>query len=131
MITELRKYAPEMPGIGFYGAGGDELAVECDRLARKHFVDPAPELLITKPRFEDTLLAPHVSIEVEAKPKSDRQVVRYRWFIDNRLVAETNGPRYLWDTRGERPGHHYITVHAVDDAWNRAATQIPVRVAGW
>lgn len=38
MIAELRKYAPEMPGIGFYGAGGDQLAVECDRLAGKHFV---------------------------------------------------------------------------------------------
>jgi hypothetical protein len=128
MITELRRYAPEMPGIGFYGAGGDELAVECDRLARKHFVDPAPEILITKPRFEATLRAPHVSIEVEAEPKSDRQVVRYRWFIDNRLVAEMNGPRYLWDTRGERTGHHVITVHAVDDAWNRAAAQIPVQL---
>ena len=128
MITELRKYAPEMPGIGFYGAGGDELAVECDRLARKHFVDPAPEILITKPRFEATLRAPHVAIEVEAVPKPDRKVVTYRWFIDNRLVAETNQPRYVWDTRGEQTGHHFITVHAVDDAWNRAASQIPVRL---
>ena len=128
MITELRKYAPEMPGIGFYGAGGDELAVECDRLARKHFVDPAPEILITKPRFEATLRAPHVAIEVEAVPKPDRKVVTYRWFIDNRLVAETNQPRYVWDTRGERLGHHFITVHAVDDAWNRASAQTPVQL---
>ncbi|HAY83280.1 MAG TPA: hypothetical protein DCY79_26025 [Planctomycetaceae bacterium] len=128
MITELRKYAPEMSGSGCYGAGGDELAVECDRLARKHVVDPAPEILITRPRFEATLRAPHVSIEVEAKAKSDRKVVRYRWFIDHRLVAETNRPRYLWDTRGERTGHPFITVHAVDDAWNRAATQIPVQL---
>ena len=47
---------------------------------------------------------------------------------DNRLVAETKQPRYLWDTRGERTGHHFITVHAVDDAWNRAATRIPVQL---
>jgi hypothetical protein len=93
-----------------------------------HFVDPAPEILITKPRFEATLRAPHVSIEVESEPKSDRKVVRYRWFIDNRLVAETKQPRYVWDTRGERTGHHFITVHAVDDAWNREATQIPVQL---
>lgn len=128
LIAELRKYAPEMPGIGFYGAGGDELAVACDRLARKHFVDPAPELLIRKPRFEEILTTPHVLIEAHAEAKPGRKVTRYRWFVDNRLVAETRRSRYLWDARGERVGRHVLTVHAVDDAWNRTASQIPVRV---
>ena len=128
LIKELRRYAPEMPGIGFYGLGGETLGVECDRLAHKHFVKPAPEILIRQPQFEATLTTPHVTIVAQAKAKGRRKIRRYRWFIDNRLVAETKTPRYLWDTRGERTGHHFITVHAVDSGWNRAATQIPVRV---
>ncbi len=79
-------------------ARSDELAVECNCLARKHFVNPAPGILIRGPRFEPTLSKPHVSIEVEVEPKSDRKVVRYRWFIDNRLAAEAKQPRFLWDT---------------------------------
>ena len=128
LMGELRRYAPEMPGIGFYGAGGKALAIECDRLAHKHFVEPAPELLITQPVFEQTLSAPHVTIRAEAEAKDDRQVTGYRWFIDNRLVAETPEPHFVWDLRGEQPGLHFITVHAIDNAWNRSATQIVVRV---
>ena len=48
--------------------------------------------------------------------------------IDNRLVAETDVAEYLWDTRGERPGYHFVTVHAVDSGWNRAAAQVMVMV---
>jgi len=54
-------------------------------------------------------------------------VVTYRWFIDNRLVSETESPQYVWDLRGEAVGRHYVTVHAIDDGWNRSAAQILVR----
>ena len=129
LIGELRRYAPEMPGIGFYGVNGERLALDCDRLARKHFVEPAPEVVILEPPFEATLSTPHVSVRVEAIAKENREIALYRWFIDNRLVAETDQPHYLWDVRGEHPGRHWITVHAVDGSFNRAATQIPVRIA--
>jgi hypothetical protein len=129
-IQRLREYAPEMPGIGFYYEGGRELAVECDRLARRYFVDPAPDVEITSPLLEARLSSaatPHVTIRAAAQPKGERKVVKYRWFIDHRLVAETETPHYIWDIRGEAPGSHFITVHAIDDGWNRAAAQILVR----
>jgi len=119
-----------MPGIGFYYEGGRELALHCDALARKYFVDPAPEVAITSPAFEACLsksTTPHVTIRAEAKARGDRKVVRYRWLIDNRLVAETTAPQFVWDLRGATPGMHFVTVHAVDDGWNRAAAQVLVR----
>ena len=128
-MRELRAYAPEMPGIGFYYSGGEELAAQCDALARKYFVEPAPSVAIAEPGFQARLATPHVTIRAEATAKADRTVARYRWFIDNRLVAETSDPSYVWDLRGERPGQHFVTVHAVDSAFNRAASQILVDVA--
>ncbi len=128
-IAELRAYAPEMPGIAFYFVGGDELAVQCDELARKHFVDPAPEVLIAEPAFAAELTATHVTVRAEAQAKGERTVRQYRWFIDNRLVAETEQPSYVWDLRGEANGYHFITVHAVDSAYNRAAAQVLVTIA--
>ena len=129
MIGELRRYAPEMPGIGFYGLGGETLALDCDRLAHKHFVAPAPNVLIQTPMFGQTLTTPHVTIQARATPKDKRKITGYRWFIDNRLVATTKTPEYTWDLRGDHPGHHTVTVHAIDNGWNRAASQIAVRVA--
>lgn len=73
-------------------------------------------------------MRPQFALSTSIAFHSTKNFTGYRWFIDNRLVAETEQPRYLWDTRGERTGPHFITVHAVDDAWNRSATQIPVRV---
>lgn len=128
-IRELREYAPEMPGVGFYFEGGHDLALECDRLARKYFIEPAPEVEILAPLYADRLspaTTPHVTIRAQATPREGRQISRYRWFIDNRLVAETDTPRYTWDLRGEWPGHHMVTVHAIDDGWNRGAAQISV-----
>ena len=95
----------------------------------KHFVEPAPEMVILEPQFEATLATAHVVVRVEATAKSNREISVYRWFIDNRLVAETDQPDYLWDLRGEHPGRHWITVHAVDSGFHRSAIQIPVRVA--
>lgn len=129
-IAAVRAHAPEMPGIGFYYiAGGEKLAAQADALAGKHFVEPAPEVTITEPAFEAELSTPHVLVKAVATPQGGRTIAQYRWFIDNRLVAETTGPEYLWDLRGESPGRHFVTVHAVDSGFNRAAAQIPVRVA--
>ena len=50
----------------------------------------------------------------------------YRYFIDNRLVAESSLSEFIWDCRGVAPGRHTITVHGMDSAYNRAAAQIPV-----
>ena len=86
-------------------------------------------MVILEPQFEATLATAHVVILVEATAKSNREIALYRWFIDNRLVAETDRPAYVWDLRGEHPGQHWITVHAVDNGFHRSATQIPVRVA--
>ena len=127
-LRELRTHAPEMPGVGFYYVGGEELALQCDTLARKHFIDPAPEVSFVQPKFAARLNTPHVTLRAQAEPKGNRAVVRYRWFIDNRLVSETKQPQYRWDLRGDRNGLHLITVHAIDNGFNRAASQIPVRV---
>jgi hypothetical protein len=128
-IRELRDYAPQMPGIGFYYSGGAELAVQCDALARKHFVDPAPEVVLEEPRYQTTITTPHVTLRAAAQARDDRGISQFRWFIDNRLVAETELPEYTWDIRGELPGYHFVTVHAVDSGWNRAAAQVLVTVA--
>ena len=74
-------------------------------------------------------MTPHVTIQVRATPKDKRKITGYRWFIDNRLVATTKTPEYTWDLRGDHSGHHTVTVHAIDNGWNRAASQIAVRVA--
>ena len=129
LIGELRRYAPEMPGIGFYGVNGDQLARTCDQLACKHFIEPAPEVMILEPQFEATLSTPHVSVRVEATAKENREIALYQWFIDHRLVAETDQRNYLWDLRGEHPGQHWIISHAINGSFNRAATQIPVGIA--
>ncbi len=130
-IGELRQYAPEMPGIGFYGAGPDpERAVMCDRLVHKHFVAVAPDVELVHPTFGQELSTPHVTLSASAKARGKRKVVRYRWFIDNRWVAETPKPDWIWDLRGEEAGTHVVSVHAIDDSWNRAASQVSVRVMG-
>ncbi len=117
-----------MPGIGFYYSGGKELAIECDALARKHFVEPAPDVTIAEPGFQALVTTPHVAVRAEAKAQDGRAIERCRWFVDNRLVAETKQPEYLWDLRGEQNGYHFLTVHVVDEAYNRAAAQILVTV---
>jgi len=128
-IRQLRAYAPEMPGIGFYfERGSKELVMECDRLVYKHFIEPAPDVIIAKPAFEAKLSADKVTIRAEAQAKDNRKVTRYRWFIDNRLMAETSQPQWTWHICQETDGGHFITVHAVDEAFNRAAAQIHVNV---
>jgi len=127
-IVELRRYAPEMPGIAFYANGDPELADAADRLAYKHFVEPAPSLVILEPGYQQAINTPHQIVSVKALPKNNRTILKYRWFVDNRLEAETTAPEYIWDVRGESAGLHILTVHAVDSGYNRSAAQIPVFV---
>jgi hypothetical protein len=129
-LARARQMAPEMPGVAFYENGDNDLAIAADQLACKHFVAPAPEVTLTAPAFQAALTTPHVALRARAVAKDGRQVVRYRWFVDNRLMGETAAPCWIWDTRGETAGPHVLTVHAIDDAWNRAATQLPVAVEG-
>ncbi len=127
-IVELRKYAPEMPGIAFYANGDPLLADAADRLAYKHFVQPAPDVVIKEPGYQQVIKTPHQIITVKATPKDNRTILKYRWFVDNRLLTETTTPEYIWDVRGESAGMHILTAHAIDSSYNRSATQIPVFV---
>jgi hypothetical protein len=128
-IVELRKIAPEMPGIAFYANGDSQLADAADRLAYKLYVEPAPSVVILEPTFQQVVKTPHQTVTAKAAAKDNCTISKYRWFVDNRLIAETNAPEYVWDVRGESTGMHLLTVHAVDNAFNRSATQIPVWVA--
>ena len=97
-----------------------------ERALQRYFIDPAPEVIFTSPLFEAKITSAKVLMKAEATCKNHRKMLKYRWFVDNRLIAETTGAEYLWDTRDTEAGHHVLTVHAIDDGWNRAATQIPV-----
>jgi hypothetical protein len=128
-LARAREIAPEMPGVAFYANGDNALAVAADQLTAKHYVAPAPDVVLTTPAFQSVLTTPHVTLRARATGKDARPVVRYRWFIDQRLMAESSTPTWVWDLRGEVNGPHVATVHAVDAAWNRAAAQMPVTVA--
>ncbi len=146
-VRILREKYPEVSGSGVYCEIGpfpffaenswDEEAAVADVLPvllgyeaalRKYFIEPAPEVTILEPRFEETITAPKARIVAKATPKEGRTIRNYRWFVDNRLIAETDGNSLLWDTRDVEPGMHVLTVHAVDSGWNRAASQVVVHV---
>jgi membrane carboxypeptidase/penicillin-binding protein PbpC len=127
-VAELRRHAPEMPGMIFYSNSNPELAAACDRILEKHFVAPAPSVHFTQPHVEQALTDDVVVLKVEAEGRDGRAIRKYRWFIDNRLVAETDEPTYKWDITAEWPGRHMLTVHAIDEDWNRAAAQVPVKI---
>ena len=128
-VAELRRYAPEMPGIAFYRNDDPELSGACDRVCRKYFVDAAPNVRLTRPHFQQVITSAHVEVVAEAQTKDDRQIREYRWFVDNRLVQKSVEPVFLWDLRDLANGLHFLTVHAIDTGWNRAAAQVPVTVA--
>jgi hypothetical protein len=128
-VKTYRQIAPEAPGMGIYNSNGDEkMARAADKYFRKYFVDPAPEVTIAAPLMQSLITFPHVEIVAKAKSKKSAKILRYDWFIDNRLVAKTKGNKYIWDVRGVNPGRHFITVHAIDSDWNRSAAQIIVNV---
>ena len=137
-IRYIKKHHPRFFGQGFYcSTGGStpenlrklaDVLVIADEILHDVYVKPAPSISIQHPVWEAKLSrkAPHVRIKVSAAAQSGRKIIQYRYFIDNRLVAETAEPELLWDVRGEKTGSHMITVHAVDDEYYRTAAQIPV-----
>jgi hypothetical protein len=128
-VKNYRQIAPEAPGMGIYNSNGDEkMTRAADKYFRKYFVAPAPEVTISAPLMQALITFPHVEIIAKAKSKNSAKVIRYDWFIDNRLVAKTKDNKYIWDVRGVQPGKHFITVHAIDSGWNRGAAQITVTV---
>jgi hypothetical protein len=128
-VKTYRQIAPEAPGMGIYNSNGDEkMTRAADKYFRKYFVAPAPEVTISAPLMQALITFPHVEIIAKAKSKNSAKVIRYDWFIDNRLVAKTKDNKYIWDVRGVQPGKHFITVHAIDSGWNRGAAQITVTV---
>ena len=128
-VKSYRKIAPESPGMGIYNSNAaPEMATLADKYFRKYFVAPAPELKISSPVMQAIIDYPHVEITAEAKAKNSAKIIRYDWFIDNRLVAKTKENKYIWDARGVKPGKHFITIHAIDSKWNRSSAQITVTV---
>ena len=63
-VAELRRYAPEMPGIAFYRNDDPELSGACDRVCRKYFVDAAPNVRLTRPHFQQVITSAHVEAVV-------------------------------------------------------------------
>ena len=128
-VKKYRQISPEAPGMGIYNTSGDkETTRAADKYFRKYFVAPAPEVTISAPLMQAKITFPHVEIMAKAKAKNSAKIIRYDWFIDNRLVGRTGDNKYIWDTRGVQAGKHFITVHAIDSDWNRAAAQITVNV---
>jgi len=126
-IRHYRKFAPEMPGLAFFGGDANRvLSKAASELASKYFIDLAPEVTIQRPSYGAALTrAPHL-IEAEASAKGGRSVAAYKGFIDNNLVYEGSNPAFTWDFTNEAPGTHIITVQAIDSGWNRAAAQIKI-----
>lgn len=128
-IKEYRAKYPEMPGIVLYGGkGGEDLIRQTEALLYKYYVDPAPELRIERPAFDEVLNFPRIECQVNATGKDGRSIQRYDWFVDNRLVAQTADARWILDKRGLKDGLHLLTVHAIDEAWNRTSAQIPFQI---
>ena len=127
-VAEYRLYAPEMPGLAFYANTNEDLAIAADRIARKYFIDPAPQVRFLTPACESSLFFPHVELRADANGQDGRAISRYDWFVDNRLVAQTTSNTWIWDTRDVQDGYHLLTVHAIDENWNRSAAQIPVKI---
>lgn len=139
-IRFIQKNHPRFIGQGLYCATGGrsdkkimdlmKVVKMADEVLHDVYVKPAPSVEIVHPVFEARLKrkVPHVRIRTSAAAQSTRKIIRYRYFIDNRLIAESAEPELLWDIRGEKNGHHLITVHAVDSGFFRSAAQIPVMI---
>lgn len=139
-IRYVQKNHPSFIGQGLYCSTGGRTEKKitdlmkvvkiADEILHDVYVKPAPSTVITSPVFESRLSrkSPHVRIKVAASAQDGRKITQYRYFIDNRLIAESTEPELLWDIRGEKNGHHLITVHAVDSGFFRSASQIPVMV---
>jgi hypothetical protein len=144
LIVYTRKNWPQAAGAGFYvwyngkGQSKEEklarvkdimpLAVGLDKLLYKHYVKPAPKVVFVRPKSGAKISSAKVLVKAKAKCKGSRKIIKYRWFIDNRLMAETKKNKWYMDTRGEKAGNHLITVHAIDSRWNRAAKQIMIKI---
>jgi len=146
-IQTMRKAYPQIAGAGFFVSKGDSayrkengitveqstkallpIAKELDELVHKYYVEPAPEIQIDEPYFNKIIDAYHIRIVANATPKNDTSIEQYRYFIDNRLVAESKDSSYIFDCRGIENGFHTLTVHVIDSKWNRSAAQIPIRL---
>lgn len=127
-LQVYRREYPEMPGIAFYGGDGEELLRQAEALCWQYYVEPAPEVRFVEPAFAANLRHPRVQLRVEAAGKEGRMIQRYDWFVDNRMVAQTSEDNWVWDTRDVEKGYHLLTVHAIDEDWNRASVQIKVLV---
>jgi len=125
-IARYRKEYPEMPGLAFYGGkGGDDLLLAAEKLAREYYIAPAPSVRIESPAFEGVVTVPRLPVSAVAEGKDGREIIRYDWYINNSLMAQTKVSEWVLDTRLLKPGRHIVTVHAIDSAYNRAAAQTP------
>ncbi len=135
MIKTSRQLFPEMPGMAFYGNRdcavpgnyASELLKYAEEVCYREFIQPAPKVTISSPGFEAKIASMKVVVKAQAEAVVEGNTIRqYRFFVDNRLMAESATPEYTIDTRLFGPGRHIITVHAVDSGYNRGAAQLPV-----
>ncbi|WP_176014413.1 Ig-like domain-containing protein [Victivallis sp. Marseille-Q1083] len=124
LIKMFRQAAPEMPGLAFYGGSSPEFMAEAEAIARRYFVAPAPEVIITQPAYGATEQAMKTEFRAEAKARDGRSIQRYDWFIDGDLIQQDVKPQFVIDNRALAPGRHIVTCQAVDSGWNRAAAQL-------
>ncbi len=142
-VRVIREKYPELPGSGIYceyiGKNKKQTLEQAlkstlptllayDKALHRYFVEPAPQVTLSSPAYEAKISTPKVHLKGEAIPKGGRKIIQYRWFVDNRLMAETETPEWIWDVRPEKPGRYILTLHAIDSGWNRAATQLPVTI---
>ena len=134
-IRVSREKFPEMPGFAFYagskntsqpGTYASGLLKKAEELCHQYYIAPAPAVSILSPGYESVLRQDHVTVKAGAEPKNGATIRKYRFFVDNRLMAESDSPEFTVKTRLFGPGRHIITVHAVDSQWNRGVAQLPV-----
>lgn len=133
-IRTSREKFPEMPGFAFYagsntskpGSYAAELLKKAEELCYQYYILPAPEVSILSPGFESVLRQENVTVRAQAESPDGNPIKKYRFFVDNRLMAESENPEFTVKTGLYGNGRHIITVHAIDSKWNRGVAQLPV-----
>ena len=135
-VTTFRREFPQMPGLApLFPAGHDtadprvqSLARACDRILKKHYLDPAPRVQVVEP--ED---GASVDSSTTLRARADRPVARWRLYSGADLVTESEeGQSEAVDFPLDdlSPGPHVLTVHAITQDWLRGAEQIYVSCVG-
>lgn len=125
-LAHYLSVAPELAGVAFYGSANDPLVEIADRLCHEYFLENAPRVELRVRRGAAN--GDQQSIELVAVVESDPGIVRFRWFVDNRLVHEGPSSSIIYLFANDETGNHLVTVHATDAEHRTGFTQIEVAV---